>query len=124
MQALLAEIVDIGDTGWGEQSAQKGLQEERDTTQTYGIRPGSCMFGTHPGAGEHRSYEAPELLVSIHVTLFDRQLTGGTYKLDGNLLAVQQIRPFKDHTKGAFADFLAHSVMDTDDIGRGGGHRG
>lgn len=46
----------------------------------------------------------------------------GTYKLDRNLLVVQQIGALKDDTKGTLANFLANAVVNTDDIGGGRTH--
>ena len=47
---------------------------------------------------------------------------GSTYKFDGHLLVVEQIGAFENDTKGALADLLAYSVVDTDDIAAGGRH--
>lgn len=46
----------------------------------------------------------------------------GTYEFDGDLLVVQQICSLEDHTKRSLSNFLPHSVMHTDDVGRRGCH--
>jgi hypothetical protein len=40
-----------------------------------------------------------------------------TYKFNGDLLVVQQVGPLENHTKRTLADFLADTVVNTDDIG-------
>jgi len=47
-----------------------------------------------------------------------RSGNGSPYKFDGNLLGVQQVRSLKDDTKGALADLLADTVVDTHYVGR------
>ena len=41
-----------------------------------------------------------------------------TYKLDGDLLVVEEIGSLKDDTKRALANLLPHSIVHTYDIGR------
>ena len=40
-----------------------------------------------------------------------------TYEFDGDLLVVQQVCSLENYTKRTLSDFLADSIMDTDDIG-------
>lgn len=40
-----------------------------------------------------------------------------TYKLNGDLLVVQQVSSLEDDTEGALADFLADAVVHADDVG-------
>lgn len=44
---------------------------------------------------------------------------GDTYEFYSHLLIVQQVCPLEYDSKRALADFLAHAVVDADDIGRG-----
>ena len=46
------------------------------------------------------------------------------YKLDGDLLVVQQVCTFEDHTERPLSNLLANTIMYTNNIGRRGGHRG
>jgi hypothetical protein len=46
------------------------------------------------------------------------------YKLDGDLLVVQQVCTFEDHTERPLSNLLANTIMYTDNVGRRGGHRG
>lgn len=47
-----------------------------------------------------------------------------TYEFDSDLLVVQEVCALKNHTKGSFANFLAHAVVDTHHVGGRGGHGG
>lgn len=50
------------------------------------------------------------------------RLFGSTYKLDGNLLVVQQVGALENDTERALANLLADAVVHADDIGGGGSH--
>lgn len=39
-----------------------------------------------------------------------------TYKLDGDLLVVEEVCAFEDDAKGAFTDLLPDPIMHTDNI--------
>ena len=41
---------------------------------------------------------------------------GQTYKLDRNLLIIEQICPLENNAKRALADFLSHPVMYPDNV--------
>lgn len=51
------------------------------------------------------------------------ELMGETHEFDSDLLVVEKVGPFKDHTERALSDLLANSIVNTDDIGGRGGHR-
>lgn len=84
---------------------------------TYGIRPESCTFGIHRGAEERRSSAVP-VSVSARPGPFCVSGQRQTYKLDGHLLVVQQVRALEDHTKRALPDFLPHPVVDAHHVRR------
>ena len=45
-----------------------------------------------------------------------------TYKLDGDLLVVQQVGALEQHTKRALANLLADAIVHAHDVGRRRGH--
>jgi hypothetical protein len=47
-----------------------------------------------------------------------RWLFGMTYKLDGNLLAVEEVHALKDDAKRALSNLLSHPVVDAHYIRR------
>jgi hypothetical protein len=88
---------------------------------TYGILQGFYKSDTRLATGEHRFFAVPAHSGSArpsHTTIGD--IT--TYKLDGDLLVVEQVGTLKQHAKGALANFLADTVVHAYDVGRRGGH--
>lgn len=77
------------------------------------------MSGTHLGVGVHRFSGVPDFRL---VRGLPRQRGRVTYEFDGDLLVVQEVGAFKDDTKGAFTDLLAHTVVDTHYVRRRGSH--
>lgn len=47
----------------------------------------------------------------------ERGEKASTYKLDGDLLAVEQVRALKDDAKGALSDLLPHPVVHPHNVG-------
>lgn len=73
------------------------------------------MFGTRRAAGGHRSFWVP-----IQQPQYKRPEFGdegsigrvmGTYKLDGDLLVVEEIDTLKYDTERTLSDLFANSVM-------------
>ena len=87
--------------------------------ETYGSPPVSCMFGIHLVIVVHRFFVVPG-----HRQLQFFHSFRETYKFDGDLLVVEQICALENDTKGPFSDLLAHSVMYTNNVRRGGCHDG
>lgn len=87
---------------------------------TYGILRGSCRFGIHLVAEEHRSFEVPRAhdprLIFSSSTDEEGWETRNTHKFDRYLLIVQEIGALENDTERALSNLLADSVMDTDDI--------
>jgi hypothetical protein len=54
----------------------------------------------------------------MHTTYSDRT----TYKLDSNLLIIEQVGAFEQYAKGALANLLADAVVHAYDVGRRRGH--
>jgi hypothetical protein len=46
-----------------------------------------------------------------------KNLRRGTYKFDGDLLVVQKVCSLENYAEGTLSDFLANSIMNTNDIG-------
>ncbi len=47
----------------------------------------------------------------------EKRRYASTYKFDGYLLVVEQIRAFENDTEGTLAYLLAHPVVNTHDVG-------
>lgn len=45
-----------------------------------------------------------------------------THEFDSNLLIVEQVRAFENHTKRTLSNLLSYPVVYADDVGRRGGH--
>jgi len=66
--------------------------------------------------GERRFFEVP----GAECQRIGQRLPGiKTYKLDGNLLVVQEIGAFEDDAEGALSNLLADAIMHADHVGRG-----
>lgn len=80
--------------------------------------------------GSYNTYVSPKLI--MYCCVYFNVLCGSidaaaaatvTYKLDGDLLVVQQVGSFKDDAKGTLADLLPHTVVDAHNIRGRRGHR-
>jgi hypothetical protein len=90
------------------------------------------MFDIHLAIVEHRSFEVPDEKDRLEYDLNDLHaffrylghhsyialIDGEKYKFDSDLLVVQKICSLENNPKRTLSDFLADSIMDTDDIGR------
>ena len=56
--------------------------------------------------------------MSLVVTAKNEGLKGQTHEFDGNLLVVEQVRPFKDDAERSLSDLLPHPIVHPDNVGR------
>lgn len=83
---------------------------------THGSQPEFCMSGTRRAVEERHSSWVPVSQAPCQPCRSWNALHRGvlwmTYKLDGNLLAVEQVHSLKDDTKRALSNLLPYPVVD------------
>jgi len=118
VQALLSEVVDIGDTSCGERSANDSDESSkigRHTTSDQNL-VGPVLITqlrgiTLPGfLFQSAQNSIPPF---IHIT----------YEFNGHLLVVQKVGALEDDTERTLTDLLAYAVVDTYHVRRRGRHR-
>jgi len=85
----------------------------------YGILQEPCTFCIHLAVEEPLLCGVPRKKVVREA--IRRALYTITDEFDCDLLVIKKIGAFEDDTKGTLANFLAHSEVDTNDVGRRGG---
>lgn len=85
---------------------------------TYDNRPVSCTCGTHLSIGAHRFSLVPGVDEINKLKHGDFH----SYKFDCNLLVIKEVCPFKNDSKRAFSYLFSNTIMNSDNVRRGGGH--
>lgn len=122
MQAFLAKIVDIGDSGYHGQSRTVLAALHASLTASYEDLVGSIFIT------QLRSVTLAWFLLGDQISPCpcpwfvpdSGRMT--TYEFDGDLCVVEQVGAFKDDAKRSLSDLLAHAIVHADDIGRRGRH--
>ncbi len=130
VETLLAEVVDIGNTGCDGISGIVGgkrLYENGQLTVSYENLVGAVLV---PQLGSVTLSRFLSWALARRGRAATRNGIRGasglreTDEFDGDLLVVEQVGAFKDDTERALTNLLAHPVVDTDDVGGGRGHVG
>jgi hypothetical protein len=124
VEALLAEIVDIGNAGC-ETSVRsfqacyvREMVEQKNGSglgRAYGLTAPLRRVGKRTKVGLTAADE--DLVCAVLVPQLGRIALPGL-ELDGDLLLVQQVGALEDDTEGALANLLPDAVVDADDVGR------